>query len=117
MKPFAVAGVIAFCVAPAFAQEPTTLQYVLKNGVVIHAERNGHPMDFQVTYSDNGASSMTINGQVLPGRWRVDGDKFCTSNVANPTENCFVIPAGKKPGDSFTVMTPAMGETTLTINK
>lgn len=59
---------------------------------------------------------MTVKGQEIKGKWRVDGDKLCMVNEMNPVENCFDIPPGKKPGDAFKVTTPALGETTVTIN-
>ena len=117
-----VAGLASLFAAPSFAQDMTTLQYILAKGVVIHADLYGRPVDMHVTYNPDGTSAMNIvgaagRGAEVAGKWRIDGDKLCTVNVMNPTENCFDIPAGKKPGDAIKVMTPAMGEATLTINQ
>jgi hypothetical protein len=106
--------------APSFAQDATTIQTILAKGVVIHQTIGATPVEMHVTYNPDGTSVMNIvgpggKGAELPGKWRVDGEKVCTSNQLNPVENCFDIPPGKKPGDSFTVMT-ARGEATLTIN-
>src|SRR5262249_3422992 len=121
MKLLLAAGLSSPIAMPSFAQDTTTVQYILAKGVAIHADLYGRPVDMRVTYSQDGTSVTNIigaggQGAQVPGKWRVDGGKFCTSNLANPTENCFDIPAGKKPGDSFKVTTPALGEITMTIN-
>ena len=116
-KPLVVACLLSLCATPAVAQDKTTLQSMLAKGVIIHGDLLGKPRDLPVKYNTDGTFVMTLGAQELPGKWRVDGDKFCTSNLANPEESCFAIPAGKKPGDSFKVTTPAMGETTITINQ
>ena len=116
-RPLVIAGLLSLLASSSFAQDMTTLQYMLAKGVVVHAtSRQGQPLDMQVTYKDDSTSAMTVMGQQLDGKWRVEGEKFCTVNVMNPTESCFDIPPGKKPGDAFKVMTPALGETTVTIN-
>lgn len=105
---------------PSLAEGPTTLDFILAKGVVIHDQIGGRPVDMNVTYNADGSSLLHIVGQGgkgvdLPGKWRSDGGKVCTSNQMNPVETCFDLPAGKKPGDSFIVPT-ARGEATLTIN-
>ena len=116
------AGLSFLSAAPSFAQDMTTLQYALSKGVVIHGDLRGMPVDMRVTCKDDGASVTNVMGQggqgaELAGKWRIDGDKLCTANQMNPVENCFAAPAGLKPGDAFKMMTPAMGEVTVTINK
>ena len=49
----------------------------------------------------------------VTGKWRIDGEKLCTSTDATP-EECVVYPAGKKSGDSFEV-TGAQGTATVKI--
>ena len=116
-RPLVVAGLFLLSATPSFAQGETTLQYLLAKGVVIHAtSRQGQPLEMHVTYKADGTSAMTVMGKDLSGKWRVDGDKFCTVNAINPVEACFDIPPGKKPGDEFRVTTPALGEVTMTIN-
>jgi hypothetical protein len=115
-----IAGFLALSL-PAFAQTATTLQYILAKGVVIHGDLYGHAVDMDTTYNPDGTSNTHVvgaggKGADLAGKWRIDGDKLCTVNAMNPVENCFDIPAGKKPGDVMKVTTPAMGEVTLTIN-
>ena len=113
-----VAGLSLLSAAPAFAQSETTLQYILAKGLVIHAtSRQGQPLEMHVTYKADGTSALSVMGRDLSGKWRVDGDKFCTVNAMNPVEACFDIPPGKKPGDEFKVTTPALGEVTMTINQ
>ena len=122
-RPLLVAGLVFLFVTPSFAQlDTTTLQYVVAKGVAIHADLYGRPVDMSVTYNQDGTSIAKIvgaggRGEEVPGNWRVNGDKFCVSNAMNPTENCFDVPPGKKPGDAFKVMTPALGEITMTINQ
>ena len=116
----AITAVLLTIAAPSVAQEATTLQVILEKGVVIHDNIGGTAVDMHVTYKPDGTSVLNIvgpggKGTELAGKWRADGDKVCTSNAMNPVENCFDVPAGKKPGDSFKVMT-ARGEATLTIN-
>jgi hypothetical protein len=120
LRPVLIAIVLFTIAAPSFAQETSTLQVILAKGVVIHDTIGGTPVDMHVTYKSDGTSTLNIvgpggKGAELAGKWRADGDKVCTSNAMNPVENCFDIPPGKKPGDSFKVMT-ARGEATLTIN-
>jgi hypothetical protein len=122
MRQLLVVGFAFLPAAPCYAQETTTLQYILAKGVVIHADLYGRPVDMGVTYNPDGTSTTKIvgaggRGADLAGKWRIDGDKLCTVNAMNPQENCFDIPAGKKPGDTLKVMTPALGEATLTINQ
>jgi len=116
------AGLLFLSGTPSFAQDMTTLQYMLSKGVVIHGDLSGQPIEMRVTYKDDGTSTTMMIGQggkgaELAGKWRSDGDKLCTTNAMNPLETCFVVPPGKRPGDSFKVKTPAMGEVTVTINK
>ena len=116
-RSLAVGGLLLLSAAPSFAQGETTLQYLLAKGAVIHAtSRQGQPLEMHVTYKADGTTAMTVMGQELSGKWRADGDKFCTVNAMNPVESCFDIPAGKKPGDAFKATTPALGEVTITIN-
>ena len=116
------AGLLFLWFTPSFAQDMTTLQYMLSKGVVVHGDLFGQPVDMRVTYKDDGTSTTKIMGKGgketdLAGKWRSDGDKLCTTNAMNPLETCLVVPPGKKPGDAFKVTTPAMGEVTITINK
>lgn len=119
---FIAAGLLFLLSAPSFAQDMTTLQYMLSKGIVIHGDLSGRPIEMHVTYKDDGTSTTMMMGQggkgaELAGKWRSDDDKICTTNAMNPLETCFVVPPGKKPGDEFKVKTPAMGEVTITINK
>jgi hypothetical protein len=116
------AGLLFLSSTPSFAQDMTTLQYVVSKGVVIQGDLSGQPIEMRVTYKDDGTSTTKIigsggKGTDLAGKWRTDGDKLCTTNAMNPLETCIVVPPGKKPGDAFKVTTPAMGEVTITINK
>lgn len=118
MKMLFVAGLAPLLLAaPAFAEDKTTLEYMLEKGVTIHAQLQGQAIDLPVTYQKDGTSSMKMGQRLIEGEWRSDGDKVCTKNEVNTQESCFAIPPGKKPGDSFKMMTPAMGEATIEINK
>lgn len=108
--------------APAIAQDLSSLQYAMANGVSIEAELYGRPVHMSVAYHADGRSTTHITGAAargadISGAWRAQGDQLCTLNIMNPTQTCFEIPAGKKPGEPFTLTTPALGEVTVTINR
>lgn len=103
----------ASIVAPAFAEDKSTLDYAIEKGIVMSAM--GY--DIPVTYSDDGTYVASIDGMGdLPGTWRRDGETLCTESSMQPGENCTEYPAGKAPGDSF-VIEGAMGPATITINE
>lgn len=107
-------------VSPAWADGPSTLELILSKGVMTHADLYGRPVDMKVTYNADGTSTTDIlgaggRGAQVAGKWRVDGNKLCTSNAMNPAESCFDVPSDKKPGESFKVSS-VLGEITLTIN-
>jgi hypothetical protein len=103
-------AVIAFAAiaTPAFAQGPTTLQEVTTKGIVLSVEG----MDIDVTYKPDGTFSAMDDA--VTGKWRIDGEKLCTSSNFEPNESCVAYPAGKKSGDSFEVTGPA-GTATIKI--
>ena len=107
MKILAMAAIAVALAAPAFAQT-TTLQEVTTKGIVLSAQG----MDIDVTYKSDG-SFTAMDGQVT-GKWRIDGEKLCTTSNFEPAESCAVYPAGKKSGDSFDV-TGAAGTATIKI--
>lgn len=106
-KLIAVAAVAALA-APAFAQQPTTLQEVTTKGIVIDVQG----MQIDVDYKPDGTFS-AMDGQVT-GKWRIDGEKLCTSSNMSPAEECVAYPAGKKSGDSFDLTGP-QGTATIKI--
>lgn len=112
-----ITGAMLVLAAPAFAQEPTTLQHVTTKGTVIKADMQGTPLELPMTYKADGTYSTSAMGQTIGGKWRIDGDKLCTVSDMNPTESCVTYPAGKKPGDEFTVTNPMLGELTVKINE
>lgn len=108
MKTFAVAAMAMSLAAPAFAQGANTLQEVTTKGIVLSAGG----MDIDVTYKPDG--SFTAMEGAVTGKWRIDGEKLCTSSNFEPTESCVAYPTGKKSGDSFDVTGPA-GTATIKI--
>ena len=112
-----IAGACVALAAPALAQEMTTLQYVTTKGTVVKANMQGTALELPMKYAADGTYTTNAMGQELKGKWRIDGDKLCTLNDMNPTESCIAYPAGKKPGDSFKVTNPMLGEVDITINK
>jgi hypothetical protein len=94
--------------APAFAQGTTTLQEVTTKGITLSA--GGFELD--VAYKPDGTFT-AMDGQVT-GKWRIDGEKLCTSSNFEPAEECTLYPTGKKSGDSFDV-TGKGGTATITI--
>lgn len=94
--------------APAFAQQSSTLQELTTKGMVM--EVSG--MEIEVTYKPDG--TFTAMDDQVTGKWRIDGDKLCTSSNFSPAEECVAYPTGKKSGDSFEV-TSAQGTATIRI--
>ncbi len=107
-KIIAASASLVALAAPAFAQQPTTLQEVTTKGIVLQIQG----MDIDVTYKPDGTFT-AMDGQVS-GKWRIDGDKLCTSSNMSAEEECVAYPAGKKSGDSFDV-TGAQGTATIKI--
>jgi hypothetical protein len=60
--------------------------------------------DIEVTYTPDGKFT-AMQGQVQ-GKWRVEGEKLCTSTNVDPVESCALYPANKTSGDTFEIMTP-----------
>jgi hypothetical protein len=100
MKKIIVIAALAALAAPAFAQTSSTLQEVTTKGIVIDIQG----MLIDVTYKPDG--TFTAMDDQVTGKWRIDGDKLCTSSNMNPAEECVAYPAGKKSGDSFDLTSP-----------
>lgn len=107
MKILALAAVAVALTAPAFAQT-TTLSEVTTKGIVLSVQG----MDIDVTYKPDG--TFTAMDDQITGKWRIDGEKLCTTSNFKPEEECTVYPAGKKSGDSFE-MTSEQGTATIKI--
>ena len=104
---FSCLAVVALA-APAIAQTQSTLQVLTTKGMVMEAGG----MEIEVTYKPDG--TFTAMDDQVTGKWRIDGDKLCTSSNFSPAEECVAYPAGKKSGDSFEV-TSAQGTATIRI--
>lgn len=98
-KNIAIAALAALA-APAFAQTSSTLQEVTTKGIVVDIQG----MLIDVTYKPDG--TFTAMDDQVTGKWRIDGDKLCTSSNMSPAEECVAYPAGKKSGDSFDLTSP-----------
>jgi hypothetical protein len=109
MRIVLAAAMVVAIAAPAFAQEPSTLQNVTTKGVVMKVQG----MEVPVTYTPDG--KYTAMGGQVTGTWKINGDKLCTTSVMNPAEACVAYPAGKKSGDEFQV-TGSMGPVMIKIN-
>ncbi|RYZ02892.1 MAG: hypothetical protein EON61_15710 [Alphaproteobacteria bacterium] len=108
MKRFIACLTLAALAAPAFAQQSSTLQELTTKGMVMEAGG----MQIEVTYKPDG--TFTAMDDQVTGKWRIDGDKLCTSSNFSPAEECVAYPTGKKSGDSFEV-TSAQGAATIRI--
>lgn len=97
MKSLILAAAAMALAAPAFAQDKTTLQEVTTRGIALSA--GGFEVD--VTYKPDG--TFTAMDDQVTGKWRIDGEKLCTTSNFAPAEECVAYPAGKKSGDSFEV--------------
>lgn len=108
MRRILTAAAVTLLAAPAFAQDPTTLQEVTTRGIVLSVQG----MEIDVTYRPDG--TFTAMDDAVTGTWRIDGDRLCTSSNFDPDESCVAYPAGKKSGDTFDVTGPA-GTATIRI--
>jgi hypothetical protein len=110
MKRILACLAVAALAVPALAQTQTqtTLQVLTTKGMVMEAGG----MEIEVTYKPDG--TFTAMDDQVTGKWRIDGDKLCTSSNFSPTEECVAYPTGKKSGDSFEV-TSAQGTATIKI--
>lgn len=109
MRKLLICAALAAFAAPAFAD---TLKEVTTKGIVLSA--GGFELD--VAYKADGTFAVSMPGDpavIASGKWRIDGDKLCTSSDATP-EECVAYPADKKSGDSFDV-TGAQGTATIKI--
>ncbi len=113
MKKLAILALVAGAMsAPAFA-DGTTLENVISKGVVLEAAGYTIP----VTYSEDGSYVSEAFGSEITGTWRIDGTSLCTTSSMQPTENCTEYPEGVAPGESFEIVSPAIGPMKITINE
>ena len=118
MKIMMITAAAVLLAAPAFAQEKSTLDHVIAKGTVVKANMQGTDLELPMTYKSDGSYTTSAMGQEVTGKWRVDGDKLCTTSaMGGGNENCIAYPAGKKPGDEFKVTNPMLGEVTVKINQ
>lgn len=96
--------------APALAQTAPandTLQLVVEKGIVMNIMGTEGEMEFKADGSWSGF------GGAAAGTYTTDGDKLCiTSDMGTA---CSAYPAGKKSGDTFTIVLDALGEVPVTI--
>lgn len=108
MRTLLVAAAFGFAAAPAFAD---TLQEIVAKGIILKVQG----MEIPISYNADGSFSGEAMGQAFQGKWRIDGDKMCTTSDMQPEERCTAYPAGKKSGDEFEIE-GAMGPVTIKIN-
>ena len=109
MRKLLIGAALLALSAPAFAD---TLKEVTTKGIVLSVQ--GFEID--VAYKPDGTFAASMPGDPTPvatGKWRIDGDKLCSSTDATP-EECVAYPKDKKSGDSFDV-TGAQGTATIKI--
>jgi hypothetical protein len=92
-----IAIALAATAAPAFAD---TLQEATTKGLILSVAGN----DIEFKFTPDGR--FTALDGALPGKWRIDDDKLCTTGDADGNETCLAFPTGKKSGDKFEVETP-----------
>lgn len=107
MRPIALAAAALIFAVPTLAAADT-LQELTTHGMTMTVQG----MDIDVTYKPDGTFT-AFDGQIT-GKWRIDGDKLCTSSNLDPTETCVAYPKGKKSGDSFD-LTTEQGTATIKI--
>jgi hypothetical protein len=104
--------------SPAFAQTAAdTLKEVVAKGQSMTGTVGGTEVTFSTTFSTDGAytTKLDLMDRTMTGKWRIDGDKLCTTGGDNSTEDCTAYPAGKKSGDTFDVEHPRLGPAKVTI--
>jgi hypothetical protein len=102
----AAAALLAIAAATPAAAD--TLQELTTHGMIMTVQG----MDIEVIYKPDGAFT-ALDGQVT-GKWRIDGDKLCTSSSFAPEESCVAYPKDKKSGDKFD-LTTEQGTATIKI--
>ena len=105
MRMILAAAALLAIAAPAAAG---TLQELTTHGMIMSVQG----MDIEVTYKPDGTFT-ALDGQVT-GKWRIDGDKLCTSSSFAPEESCVAYPKDKKSGDKFD-LTSDQGTATIKI--
>jgi hypothetical protein len=105
MRKLLICTAVMALAAPAFAD---TLKEMTTKGAVYSIQG----MEIDVTFKPDGTFT-GMDGQ-LNGKWRIDGEKLCTSSNFAETEECLVFPKDKKSGDSFEI-TGALGPATVKI--
>lgn len=99
--------------APAGAQTQDTLRAVISNGVQLTLGRHA----VMIEYHEDGTYSGQQAGLVVEGNWRVEGESLCVRSDLSLVETCTVYPPGKRPGDTFEVTSPALGQVSVTIRE
>jgi hypothetical protein len=126
MRSITLCGLAAAFTASAFAQQTTppgatpsdTLKAVLANGQTMSGSMQGMELTYKTTFAPDGTyrSELDLMNRVMTGRWRIEGDKLCTTGDGNPIVDCTAYPPGKKSGDTFQVEHPRLGPAKVTIN-
>lgn len=93
------APLIALALAVATPALAGTAQEVTAKGLVLTL--GDAELDFAFT-PDGKFSAM--NG-AMNGKWRIDGEKLCLTGD-DGQENCLDLPADKKSGDKFEIVSP-----------
>src|SRR5688500_15321873 len=93
MRRLAASFAILALATPACAD---TLQEITTRGLVLTLPDG---MAFDLTFRPD-ATYQDETG-ILHGRWRIDGDRLCTTSNFEPAERCEVYPKGKQAGDTF----------------
>lgn len=104
--------ILAFGALPAFAQTPAanadTYREIVAHGVVLVLPE----AEIDVQFKPDG--TFTALGGLSSGKWRIDGEKLCSTPNETLIETCGVYPAGKKSGDTFEIVAPT-GRVTVRI--
>jgi hypothetical protein len=103
-KRLAIAG--AACAAFAAPAVADTIKEVTTKGVIVTIDQFGA---VDITYKVDGTfvgkneQLEAAIGGPLTGKWRIEGDKLCTTADIMPTETCQTYPKDKKSGDEFEI--------------
>ncbi|WP_372785771.1 hypothetical protein [Phenylobacterium sp.] len=103
-----LAATTLLALAAAAPARADTLTEITTHGMIVTIAG----MDYDLVFTPDG--KFTSAAVQMTGTWKVDGDKLCTTNNFDPTEQCAAYPKDKKSGDTFELVTP-QGSATVKI--
>lgn len=114
-KLIALAALLALSASPAMARGGGDHMGGGELGAAISGSTVQGSMNGSGHYTEYYAADGTIKGNNYTGTWRIDNnDRFCTTYVGNPTENCW---HGRVEGNSVTWLKDGKEDGTGTLSQ